>query len=33
MRLEGARLKDTAAQIEMFRTTVIAAIKACEAGG
>lgn len=33
MRLEGASLKDTAAQCEMSRTTVIAAVKAFEAGG
>lgn len=33
MRLEGTSLKDTAAQCEMSRTTVIAAVKAYEAGG
>ncbi len=33
MRLEGASLKDTAAQCEKSRTTVIAAIKAYESGG
>ena len=33
MRLDGASLKDTAAQCEMSRTTVIAAVKAYEAGG
>jgi len=32
MRLEGASLKDTAAQCEMSRTTVIATIKAYSAG-
>ncbi len=33
MRLDGTSLKDTAAQCEMSRTTVIAAVKAFEAGG
>ena len=33
MRLQGARLKDVAAQCEMSRTTVIAAAKAYEVGG
>jgi transposase len=33
MRLEGASLKDTAAQCEMSRTTVIAAIRPYDAGG
>lgn len=33
MRLQGVRLKETAAQCEMSRTTVIAAVKAYEAGG
>ena len=33
MRLDGASLKDTAAQCEMSRTTVIAAVKAYKAGG
>ncbi len=33
MRLQGVSLKDTAAQCEMSRTTVIAAVKAYEAGG
>ena len=33
MRLDGTSLKDTAAQCEMSRTTVIAAVKAYEAGG
>jgi len=33
MRLDGASLKDTATQCEMSRTTVIAAVKAFEAGG
>lgn len=33
MRLDGASLKDTAAQCEMSRTTVIAAVKAYHAGG
>jgi transposase len=33
MRLDGASLKDAAAQCEMSRTTVIAAVKAFEAGG
>jgi transposase len=33
MRLDGTGLKDTAAQCEMSRTTVIAAVKAYEAGG
>lgn len=32
MRLDGTSLKDTAAQCEMSRTTVIAAVKAYEAG-
>lgn len=32
MRLGGTILKDTAAQCEMSRTTVIAAVKAYEAG-
>jgi len=31
MRLDGTSLKDTAAQCEMSRTTVIAAVKAYEA--
>src|SRR6218665_2105892 len=33
MRLDGVSLKDTAAQCEMSRTTVIAAIKAHAEGG
>ena len=33
LRLEGVSLKDTAAQCEMSRTTVIAALKAYEVGG
>jgi transposase len=33
MRLQGVSLKETAAQCEMSRTTVIAALKAYEAGG
>jgi transposase len=33
MRLDGVSLKDTAAQCEMSRTTVIAALKAYHAGG
>ena len=33
MRLQGVSLKDTAAQCEMSRTTVIAALKAYEEGG
>ncbi len=33
MRLQGTSLKDTATQCEMSRTTVIAALKAYEAGG
>ncbi|MFN9031770.1 MAG: helix-turn-helix domain-containing protein, partial [Betaproteobacteria bacterium] len=33
MRLDGTSLKDTAAQCEMSRTTVIAAVKAYETGG
>lgn len=33
LRLEGVSLKDTAAQCEMSRTTVIAALKAYELGG
>jgi transposase len=33
LRLDGASLKDTAAQCEMSRTTVIAAVKAYHAGG
>lgn len=33
MRLDGATLKDTAAQCEMSRTTVIAAVKAFQEGG
>lgn len=33
MRLNGVRLKDAAAQCEMSRTTVIAAVKAYHAGG
>jgi transposase len=33
MRLQGVSLKETAAQCEMSRTTVIAAVKAYEAGG
>jgi transposase len=33
MRLDGVSLKDTAAQCEMSRTTIIAAVKAYEAGG
>ena len=33
MRLDGASLQDTAAQCEMSRTTVIAAVKACQGGG
>lgn len=33
MRLGGTSLKETAAQCEMSRTTVIAAVKAFEAGG
>jgi transposase len=33
LRLDGTSLKDTAAQCEMSRTTIIAAVKAYEAGG
>jgi hypothetical protein len=33
MRLDGTSLKDTAAQCKISRTTVIAAVKAFEAGG
>ncbi|MCS6763319.1 MAG: helix-turn-helix domain-containing protein [Candidatus Protistobacter heckmanni] len=33
MRLDGVSLKDAAAQCEMSRTTVIAAVKAYHAGG
>ena len=33
MRLQGVSLKETATQCEMSRTTVIAAVKAYEAGG
>jgi transposase len=33
MRLEGTSLKEAAAQCEMSRTTVIAVVKAFEAGG
>lgn len=33
MRLDGASLQDTAAQCEMSRTTVIAAVKAYQGGG
>jgi hypothetical protein len=33
MRLQGVSLKETATQCEMPRTTVIAALKAYEAGG
>ncbi|MCS6763465.1 MAG: helix-turn-helix domain-containing protein [Candidatus Protistobacter heckmanni] len=33
MRLDGVSLKDTAAQCEMSRTTLIAAVKAYRAGG
>ncbi len=33
MRLDGTSLKDTAAQCEMLRMTVIAAVKAYEAVG
>jgi|WetSurMetagenome_2_1015567.scaffolds.fasta_scaffold03261_10 hypothetical protein len=33
VRLEGASLKDMAAQCERPRTTVIAAVRAFEAGG
>jgi transposase len=33
MRLDGTSLKDTARQCEMSRTTVIAAVKAYQAGG